>query len=103
MYAVIVIIVEATSSFQVPGGQLWPLRKSCAQEALPLLAPRNRNLPLLACRLASACLPSPWGCWQILAVDDLGLLILIFLHLLAAYMQTKQCKKQLIWSIFPFW
>ena len=51
-YAVPIITVEANSSFQVPGGQTWPLRKLCAQEAPSLLIPSSFGLP------ACFCLPS---------------------------------------------
>lgn len=61
-YPVPIIMVDANSSFQVPGGQTRPLRKLCAQEAPSLLTPRSRNFSLLACQLASASLPSPWEC-----------------------------------------
>lgn len=68
MYTRCILMGDTNTSFQVPGGQTWPLRKLCAQKPSSFLTPRSRNLPLLACHVASACFPSPWEHWHILAV-----------------------------------
>lgn len=41
MYTGSITMGDTNTSFQVPGGQTWPLRKLCAQEPSPFLNPRS--------------------------------------------------------------